>query len=491
MPLTIKQNGFKFKDSNGDYQGVDVIAETALATQLAAIQGEGTTQIGAVQAKGTEVIASIPADYTDLTEEVDEIKSALTNVEDEVDNVVIISTTEPSSANNKIWVDTNETQNVQIPTVEDLYDILPTDTISNQAIASFSDGAKDILVKSLVVGIDPVQSGSGDPSPENIRPISGWTGLNVVKTGRNLADPSVVVNNGGVLQNDGSYYIENPNDLYDKKAWDNISGYAGQIAVTFIRKSASGVRAPLRLRIYYSDGTYEYIGNSDGTGAFVTYTKVSNSSKVVTSIIFDYGVSGESYFKIQVELGATAHEYEKYCGETIPVSWQTAAGTVYGGELDIVAKKLRVLYNKVTFTGASSEVWYWNSATASKNRMRIGIGDARRGEYYNDIVCNYLKPDSDLASSPDPWEACFNASYTLLIGVPTTITSEDSWKTYLASNNLEVVYPLNTPVEYTLTGIEELETLLGQNNIYADTGDIKSLEYRADIKLYINKMLEA
>lgn len=34
--------------------------------------------------------------------------------------------------------------------------------------------------KSLVVAINPVQSGSGDPSPDNIRPISGWTGCNVV-----------------------------------------------------------------------------------------------------------------------------------------------------------------------------------------------------------------------------------------------------------------------------------------------------------------------
>lgn len=32
---------------------------------------------------------------------------------------------------------------------------------------------------SLKVGIEPVQSGSGDPSPENIRPISGWTAANV------------------------------------------------------------------------------------------------------------------------------------------------------------------------------------------------------------------------------------------------------------------------------------------------------------------------
>lgn len=52
------------------------------------------------------------------------------------------------------------------------------DTASG-SIASFSDGADNIPVKDLTVGIEPVQSGSGDPSPSNIRPISGWTGANI------------------------------------------------------------------------------------------------------------------------------------------------------------------------------------------------------------------------------------------------------------------------------------------------------------------------
>ena len=46
------------------------------------------------------------------------------------------------------------------------------------AVASFSDGA-DLPLKSLLVDIEPVQSGSGDPSPTNVRPISGWNAVNV------------------------------------------------------------------------------------------------------------------------------------------------------------------------------------------------------------------------------------------------------------------------------------------------------------------------
>lgn len=48
------------------------------------------------------------------------------------------------------------------------------------AVASFSDGADNIPVRSLTAQIVPVQSGSGDPSPTNVRPISGWNGAQIV-----------------------------------------------------------------------------------------------------------------------------------------------------------------------------------------------------------------------------------------------------------------------------------------------------------------------
>lgn len=35
------------------------------------------------------------------------------------------------------------------------------------------------FIDSLIANIEPGQAGTGDPSPDNIRPISGWTGVNV------------------------------------------------------------------------------------------------------------------------------------------------------------------------------------------------------------------------------------------------------------------------------------------------------------------------
>ena len=50
-----------------------------------------------------------------------------------------------------------------------------TDNVSNQPVASVHDGANDMPVADLVIGIEAVQGGSGDPSPTNVRAISGWT----------------------------------------------------------------------------------------------------------------------------------------------------------------------------------------------------------------------------------------------------------------------------------------------------------------------------
>ena len=62
---------------------------------------------------------------------------------------------------------------------EQIYNSYPNVEAEASSIVSISDGAGGIPVKSLVVEIEPAQAGSGDPSPTNVRPISGWTGVEV------------------------------------------------------------------------------------------------------------------------------------------------------------------------------------------------------------------------------------------------------------------------------------------------------------------------
>ena len=59
-----------------------------------------------------------------------------------------------------------------------------THTVSG-GIASFRSAAR-VPIENLKCHFLPVQEGSGDPSPENVRPISGWQGCNIYKTGKNI-----------------------------------------------------------------------------------------------------------------------------------------------------------------------------------------------------------------------------------------------------------------------------------------------------------------
>ena len=63
---------------------VERVTQTGSA-QVQAVTAEGTTQVGNVQTKGQQVLNSIPADYTQLSENVDELKSTITKLE----NIVI------------------------------------------------------------------------------------------------------------------------------------------------------------------------------------------------------------------------------------------------------------------------------------------------------------------------------------------------------------------------------------------------------------------
>ena len=67
------------QDALNAISGAQTTAVGAVAaegtTQVAAVTAEGTTQKAAVQAKGAEAIASIPADYTELSNDVSELKS--------------------------------------------------------------------------------------------------------------------------------------------------------------------------------------------------------------------------------------------------------------------------------------------------------------------------------------------------------------------------------------------------------------------------------
>ena len=75
----------------------------------------------------------------------------------------------------------------------------------------------------------------------------------------------------------------------------------------------------------------------------------------------------------------------------------------------------------------------------------------------------------------------------LFFNMPSTVTTLNEAKAWFTENQTQVCYPLATPITYQLTP-QEITSLLGANNLWADTGD-SEVEYRADVKLYITKKI--
>lgn len=70
--------------------------------------------------------------------------------------------------------------------------------------------------------------------------------------------------------------------------------------------------------------------------------------------------------------------------------------------------------------------------------------------------------------------------------LPSTYNTEELIRGWFSSNLTQVVYKLATPITIDLTP-QQMTTLLGTNNIWADTGDTE-VTYKADIQKYIQKL---
>ena len=201
------------------------------------------------------------------------------------------------------------------------------------------DGVTGASITSLSTTIIPTQAGSGDPSPTNIRPITGLTGLSVYRTGKNL-------------------FNKNATDLYAAHAISPSTGNtysAGSWTVTgFIKCKAgeeyitSGVGGPNDVCFYDANKS-----RLSGSSNFMTAQTAPNNAEWLR---FDYKTANAD--TVQLEQAATATAYEPF-GSTYAVDWTSQAGTVYGGTVDVVSGELTVgMMNIPSYNGETiNEPW--------------------------------------------------------------------------------------------------------------------------------------
>ena len=315
------------------------------------------------------------------------------------------------------------------------------DTASGD-IASFPDGADGLPVKDLTVAIEPVQSGTGDPSPTNVRPISGWTGANVITAGKNVVQSIANRTSNKRIE---QYYNYNSGQV---GGWPKLTGYypAGTYTISMLASSSEGldanrivwtVRSAIDNKMYCvnSSGNFVNVNDNERIGFSSmalpsTPTRISKTVKInspVKEIYLGFYQYGKyiNYDELQLEFSSSFTAYDSDRSTTIPISWQSSAGTVYAASLDALAGSLKVRPYYASYNGETL------------------VG---------------------------PWISSMDA-YTPG-GTPTT--------------GAQVVDFGGPETSYSLDAIA-LNTLLGQNNIWADCGP-STVEYQADTKLYIQKI---
>ena len=277
--------------------------------------------------------------------------------------------------------------------------LYPLKTLSGNPI---SWEASDTEYLFPIVSLAPKQAGSGDPSPDNVRPITGRNEVTVTRCGKNLIDVSKI---------DQS----TPGSLVSVNFPVSITISANYSAVT-ISKSV------WRFRTQFLDGSSLYAVDDELNGTGGTHkTFNATQENPITSIHYrSTNITSGEISNIMFIIGSTPTDYEPYQGDTYDIS---IPETVYGGTVNAV-------------TGVGSKEWGF---IASYN------GESLPGEWISDrdVYAPGTTPTTGAQvayklTTPEPFQATGNQALTIQPGNHTIYTNGDNLSLTRKAWRLEV-----------------------------------------------------
>jgi hypothetical protein len=360
-------------------------------------------------------------------------------------------------------------------------DIPYTDVhVASGAIATFE--GEDLPLKSLTASIVPVQAGSGDPSPTNVRPITGWTEEVISVCGKNYLNTiqdNVVMING---EEEASPVISNQSITYNIPE----GAYFFLLKAFKIERCHVGKTYVMSYNITPNSTGYTrfVICNTDGSGrqekALTATITDADVGKLLTVRFYPKAEGNYTITNIQVEEGSTATTYEPYAGTTTTIPFTDGQGQsveVFGGSVDVVNggeqpnNKSKIVLENLTTT----EI---RNFTTLENCVRVEYYPMRSmGKPQADYMCDKLTPYSNTPiieyqigrSASETDTRCF-------ISLPLSVESLTDAITMLNTMKPEIVYELATPTTF-YTQPTSIKSLDGVNNLWASTGDV-DVEYQ-------------
>lgn len=380
--------------------------------------------------------------------------------------ITVLQADPPRFTMNDVTIPKNTTLDVLdgVTAVDDngnpITDITYSGTLDKEAsgdIVSIDDGDERYPVKSLKVTLEPIQSGSGTPSPDNVRPISGHTEVVTEVCGKNLLDVDDFIS--GV--NCGSDYFAGGRNAvtFDKQGTYTIKANTPSAGYLYARiKNADGTFGAFQPIIQSTTYTTRTLTVTDGQ-TLLLFDAISNTLATTKSNVSDWSV--------QVEAGSSATDYEPYQGNP----YTTDLGrTVYGADVEQVGGQLTDKMGMVTLNG--SDHTFFNevsqTTTADGTCYVAYINNARSGIKVGGLA---LANSYEWVDAPTTalHKGQFNTggSYTRFVIADQTLDTLAKWDAWLASNPMQLCYELATPQTYQLTP-QTISLLHGNNNVWSD-----------------------
>ena len=312
----------------------------------------------------------------------------------------------------------------------------------------------------VVANWEPTQAGTGEPSPDNIRPISGRDAVSVERCGENLIKyPAAGKTNGIEITVDGS-----------------------KLTVKGTCPLGTSIKSDA---VYCPDGKYTL--SSDvliPAGAYISaYIKIDKlllnkdhrkaTGKLSGNVqMLLYLEAGTYDFAVQVSLvpGTTAPSaYTPYRGDTLALALPS---TIYGGTVDAVTGDGAETWKLTTLDG--TEAWGINVMYLY---LRLGLpGNQQKYGLCSHFIYRYAYADDNIfVDSGGVWLGKkMTDKYTV-----------DTWKSYLAAQYaagtpVQIAYKLAEPVPFQATGNGPIMPIPGETNTVMTDADSVTVTGRAD-----------
>lgn len=416
----------------------------AQSTATQAVQTAQTDAVSAVEKAGSKVLESIPEDYQTTVKKVEELKTEKAEIDD--------TTVGPDAWSSRHIVD------VLCPPLKET-----GNPVVCYPVSGYPLGCK--------VSWEPTQDGSGDPTPDNVRPIKGRDSVTVERCGENLLDiaPFTKLTKQGITYEyvpDGGIHasgtaltsVDSPTFpvwLLPPGKYFGLELGPGISASIVVQRSGKNLwlNAKGAFKILAGDVTKYW------------YAIVS-AGATVDKTVYPYIVPGTT----------APTTYSPYTGQTATL---TLPHTIYGGTVDMVSGEGQETWKALTFDG--TERWIMGGSVEGNHTFYVpnAVTDTPIATTSTE-VCTHYK----ILNYNDGTESAF-LSYEPYAYINTrSFNSVEALKAYLAAQYaagtpVQIAYKLATPTPITATGAQPIPALSGVNTVLTDA-DSATVTGRAD-----------